>query len=78
MTAAGRVVLASDAAHYYENLRQRNPFPAIHSRADMMAGYDRIEALAGSADLIVPGHDPLVCERFERVDAPGAHIYRIA
>lgn len=78
MTAKGRVVLASDAAHYYENLQQRNPFPAIHSRADMMAGYDRIEALAGSADLIVPGHDPLVCERFERVPAPGAHIYRIA
>ena len=78
MTAQGRVVLASDAAHYYENLQQRNPFPAIHNREDMMAGYERIEAIAERPELIIPGHDPLVCERFERVDAPGAHIYRIA
>ncbi len=78
MTAKGWVVLASDAAHYYENLQKQNPFPAIHSKADMMAGYALIRQLADAEDLIVPGHDPQVCGRFSRLDLPGSHIYRIA
>lgn len=78
MTRKGWVVLASDAAHYYENLEKLNPFPAIFSKADMMAGYALIRLLANGADNIVPGHDPKVCERYERVELPGSHIYRIA
>lgn len=78
MTRKGWVVLASDAAHYYENLEKLNPFPAIFSKADMMAGYALIRQLADGADNIIPGHDPLVCERYERVELPGSHIYRIA
>lgn len=77
-TARGWVVLASDAAHYYENLRRQNPFPAIFSKSDMMEGYARIRQLADGEDNIIPGHDPEVCVKFERLDLPGAHIYRIA
>lgn len=78
MTAKGWVVLASDAAHYYENLEKRNPFPAIYSKADMMAGYTLIGQLADGAGNIIPGHDPRVCERFTPLELPGSPIYRIA
>jgi glyoxylase-like metal-dependent hydrolase (beta-lactamase superfamily II) len=77
-TARGWLVLASDAAHYYENLALGNPFPAIFSLDDMLAGYARIRELADGEDLIVPGHDPAVCTRFESAGVAGVHAYRIA
>lgn len=67
-TARGWVVLASDASHFYANLKLANPFPAIWNRNDMIAGYARLRDLADSEDHIVPGHDPLV-QRF--YSAPG-------
>jgi hypothetical protein len=33
----------------------------------MYAAFDRIAALASSADLVLPGHDPLVLERLRKV-----------
>ncbi|MDP3626443.1 MAG: N-acyl homoserine lactonase family protein [Hydrogenophaga sp.] len=77
-TARGWVVLASDAAHYQENLVKENPFPAIFSLNDMLEGYARIRELADGADNIVPGHDPLVCTRFPSAGVPCVHAYRIA
>lgn len=59
-TSAGWLVLASDAAHYYENVFSRKPFPIVVDLQNMLDGFDRLEALASSPDLIVPGHDPLV------------------
>ena len=44
----------------------------------MMAGYALIRQLADGADNIIPGHDPQVCERYERVELPDSLIYRIA
>jgi glyoxylase-like metal-dependent hydrolase (beta-lactamase superfamily II) len=64
LTERGEVLLASDALHYFDNLRLRNPFPGIVNVADMMDGYERIEELAADVDHIVPGHDPLVMERY--------------
>ncbi|MET0820800.1 MAG: N-acyl homoserine lactonase family protein [Aeromicrobium sp.] len=63
-TARGWVVLASDALHYYENLAQRNPFPALLDLGKLLDGYDRIERLADTAEHIVPGHDPDVFRRY--------------
>lgn len=77
-TSRGWVVLASDAAHYYENLTANNPFPAIFSAADMQAGCRTIRDLADGEDHIVPGHDPLVCQRYPSAGVPGVHAYRIA
>lgn len=59
-TGRGRVVLASDASHYYENMERSRPFPIVYSVADMLQGYARLETAADSAEHIVPGHDPRV------------------
>ena len=64
---SGVVVLASDGAHYYENLEQDRPFSTIHSLADMYRAFDRLRELAGDGGVIVPGHDPAVLERFPPV-----------
>jgi len=68
-TPAGHVVLASDASHFYENLATDRPAPILHSMPGVYAAFDRITALADGADLLVPGHDPEVLERYPAVSA---------
>ena len=63
-TRRGWVVLASDASHFYANMEQVRPFPIVYSVAAMVEGYDRLRALADSPAHIIPGHDPLVLERY--------------
>ena len=41
-TKRGWVVLASDAAHYYENIEGERPFPIVYNVADMLAGHRRL------------------------------------
>ena len=74
-TAAGWLVLASDAAHYYENVTARKPFPIVVDLQNMLDGFARLEQLASSPNLIIPGHDPLVRQLFPRGVAD--HITRI-
>jgi glyoxylase-like metal-dependent hydrolase (beta-lactamase superfamily II) len=63
-TRRGAVVLASDASHFYANMEQARPFPIVWSVADMVEGYRRLRELAESPGHIIPGHDPLVLERY--------------
>ena len=64
-TRRGWVVLASDASHFYANMEQVRPFPIVWSVADMVEGYRKLRGLAASAEHIIPGHDPLVLERYK-------------
>lgn len=48
----------------YANYEQGRPFPIVHNVADMLDGYDLIQQLASSSELIIPGHDPQVMSRF--------------
>ncbi|PVX75717.1 N-acyl homoserine lactonase family protein [Paraburkholderia unamae] len=73
-TARGWIVLASDAAHYYANIEQNNPFPIAADVAAMLAGYRKLMALADSPDHFIPGHDPLVLERYPLVEGAGLKI----
>jgi glyoxylase-like metal-dependent hydrolase (beta-lactamase superfamily II) len=63
-TQRGWVVLASDAAHFYANMEQARPFPIVYNVADMLAGHKRAYALASSPRHVIPGHDPLVMQRY--------------
>jgi len=63
-TRRGWVVLASDAAHFYENMEKVAPFPIVYSVADMVDGYRAMRGLAESDRHVVPGHDPLVMTRY--------------
>lgn len=63
-TRRGWVVLASDASHLYANMDQDRPFPIVYNLGDMVEGYATLKTLAETPGHIVPGHDPLVLERY--------------
>lgn len=63
-TEKGPLVLASDAAHFYDTVIEQNPFTIIVNLPDMCAGWDRIFELGAEPGLVVPGHDPLVAELY--------------
>ncbi|MEO0773204.1 MAG: N-acyl homoserine lactonase family protein [Pseudomonadota bacterium] len=72
-TQAGWMVLASDAAHYYENVFSGKPFPIVVDLEDMQDGFETLKRLASAPGLIVPGHDPLVRRYFPEDLAPFVH-----
>jgi glyoxylase-like metal-dependent hydrolase (beta-lactamase superfamily II) len=69
-TRRGWVVLASDASHYYANMEEKRPFPIVYNVGDMVEGWRRAHALADSPAHVIPGHDPLVMERYPAPAAP--------
>lgn len=73
-TKRGWVVLASDAAHYYDNMRLENPFPIVFNVGDMLTGYEVLMRNAESPDHIVPGHDPQVLDIYPRLPHPKVEI----
>jgi len=66
-TQRGWVVLASDAAHYYEHMEKGRVFTSMFNLGDALEGYDTLRRLAESPRHIVPGHDPLVMARYPAV-----------
>lgn len=63
-TARGKVVLASDTTHYYENMETGEPFATTYDTDLTRAGFKMLAELADSKRHIVPGHDPLVMQRY--------------
>jgi len=77
-TRRGWLVLASDASHFYANMNETRPFPIVHDLGAMLEGYRTIKALASADDLAIPGHDPLVLQRFPAATpALAGHIARL-
>lgn len=68
-TRRGWVVLASDASHYYEHMEQERCFPLVYDVGEMIEGYATLRRLAASPKHIIPGHDPLVLQRYPAVSA---------
>ena len=61
----GRLILASDAVHYYEELERDRPFSTVVNLADMYAAFDQIREMEQDAGTrVIAGHDPVVAERF--------------
>lgn len=71
-TARGTVVLASDAMHFYANGELQNPYAVVVDVPAYLDGLALLTRLADSPDHIVPGHDPLLRERYRQV--PGTSL----
>ena len=63
-TQRGWVVLASDVTHFYENIETNRPFTTAFHIGQMLEGFDKLRAAAPTPQHIVPGHDPLVMQRY--------------
>ena len=59
-------VLASDNCYLYRNIESRSPVATfeVADRAANLPAFDRMLALAGAKERVLPGHDPLQFERF--------------
>lgn len=70
VSAADRqVVLASDAAHHYDEVHRDRPFYLFTDLAGMYDAYARLRKLDARADTdVVPGHDPKVTKRYKEVE----------
>ncbi|MFM0704418.1 N-acyl homoserine lactonase family protein [Paraburkholderia sediminicola] len=77
-TKRGWIVLASDAAHYYQNMTAQNPFPGLHHTGDAMEAFSRLKSMVDSADKIIPGHDPAVTQRYPRYEETEAYVLHVA
>jgi glyoxylase-like metal-dependent hydrolase (beta-lactamase superfamily II) len=66
LTARGHILLASDAAHYWDNALLRRPFPIVVDVSSMLDAFERMQHLADTPEHIIPGHDPAVRYRFQR------------
>ncbi|WP_136420006.1 N-acyl homoserine lactonase family protein [Herbaspirillum sp. ST 5-3] len=73
-TARGWVVLASDASHFYENIHRDSPFPIVFHVGDMLDAYRRLLSLSDTPDHLIPGHDPLVLQRYPAFGDPASEI----
>jgi glyoxylase-like metal-dependent hydrolase (beta-lactamase superfamily II) len=77
-TGAGRVVLASDAVHYYEELERDRPFCVVADVPQMYAAFDQIRELQQDPGTsVVAGHDPDVMTRFP-ARAASDHVARVS
>jgi glyoxylase-like metal-dependent hydrolase (beta-lactamase superfamily II) len=66
-TAKGKAVLGSDSAHIFSSYRTDIPSAIITDMIAWMKSYDKIRAKAASIDLIFPGHDLALLERYPKV-----------
>jgi len=59
-------VLASDNCYLYRNLETRSPIPTFEpaDAPSNIAALERMISLAGAPERVIPGHDPLLFERF--------------
>jgi glyoxylase-like metal-dependent hydrolase (beta-lactamase superfamily II) len=73
-TPRGAIVLASDVSHYYANFLRRAPFVLTIEARDTLESYRKLQALAGSVDRIIPGHDPKVRSLYPLHDIGGVEL----
>lgn len=74
-TAGSRVVLASDAAHSYEEYERDMPFHVYSDIEGMYRGFDALRQLAATpGTVVVPGHDPDVMRRFPAFSSDTADL----
>lgn len=63
-TRRGRLCLASDTAHFFDNIDLGSPFRVTTDVAQTLEGHDRVLELAGGYEKLIPGHDPKVAELY--------------
>jgi glyoxylase-like metal-dependent hydrolase (beta-lactamase superfamily II) len=74
-TGLGEAVIASDALHYYDEMRLDRPFTHVADLPAMYEGFELLRNLtADDARPLVAGHDPEVMRRFPAAHAAAAEL----
>src|SRR5690606_21543157 len=69
-TDDGGVLLASDVAHYHEELVRDRPFAHVTDVVGSYAALDRVRELSASGAIahVLPGHDPDTLNQFPSLE----------
>jgi glyoxylase-like metal-dependent hydrolase (beta-lactamase superfamily II) len=70
-TPENTICLASDAAHFYDELRNDWPFCIVSDLLGMYKSLDRLRELEDDGVVIVPGHDSAVGRLYPSTDILG-------
>lgn len=76
-TRRGWVVVASDVAHYYENITSRRPFTIAYHVGEMLDGLERMMMPENGLNRVIPGHDPAITALYPAISQDQAHILRL-
>jgi len=77
-TARGWVVVAGDAAHYYEEVEELHPFSVFSDLPAMYDSLEKLATLADSRDRVLPGHDPRMFDLFPALPGHEGRVFRVA
>jgi glyoxylase-like metal-dependent hydrolase (beta-lactamase superfamily II) len=67
--AEGPILLTSDAVHFYEEVERDRACGVLHDLARVYCAYDTIREHVDRGARLVAGHDPLVMDRFSRLES---------
>lgn len=73
-TRRGTVVLASDNMYLYENQERHAPIAQTLDAASNLRAQDRMRQMAARPELVIPGHDPAVMQRFPKAGERAVRI----
>lgn len=63
-----RILLTSDASHFYNHYQEDRLFSTLDNLPGMYDSLEMIREEENRGSIIVPGHDPLVMEKFEKLE----------
>lgn len=63
-TGGRRIVLASDAVHFYEEIEQDRPFAVVSDLEEMYQAFDTLRGMVDEGAELIAGHDPKVADRY--------------
>jgi len=63
-TSKGTAILGSDCAHLFKNYQTDWPSIFIIDLVAWMKSYDKLRAKVSSMDILFPGHDPVMAEKY--------------
>lgn len=66
-TEKGKAIIGSDSAHTFYSYRTDIPNAIITDMIEWMKSYDKMRAQASSIDLIFPGHDTALLDKYPKV-----------
>ena len=73
-TRSGTVIVASDNVYLYENLDLGVPIAATLDAESNLRAQRRMRELASKPELLIPGHDPAILERFPKITPRAVRI----
>ena len=77
-TETGHAVLASDAAHFYEEVELDRPFTYLTDLTDTYRAYEQLREMTGEpGEVLVAGHDADVMRRFPAVPGGDGQVVRV-